>query len=295
MARSVGYGLSVPLTEQEERVKLSLSTRVVEPPGRKDRALMGIEQLSALARDAGYAALCMRCSQVGINSDPETLHRVKVALADNGLDVSMVTGDLDIPVNTDRAQMALRNITPHLDLAEALGTDLIRIAMKAWTDVPWARRAADEAAERGIRLAHQSHTCTLFETVGMSLEVLREAGRDNFGIIYEPSNLVTCGQGYGVEVLRAFRPHLFNVYLQNMWLHSAGGSTIETWVNGPVTFDLVPFGDPRGVDFFPILEALRKMDYEGYVTVHHNVADGLDVETGTREFADYLRSGGHVG
>ncbi len=274
-------------------MELSLSTRVVEPAGHKDRALMGIEQFSALARDAGYSAVCMRSSQVGIDAGPEALDRVRNSLADTGLAVSMVTGDLDIPVNTDRAQMALRNITPHLDLAEALGTDLIRVAMKAWTDIYWAQLASDEASERGIRLAHQSHTCTLFETVEMSLRALREVGRDNFGIIYEPSNLATCGQEYGTEVLCRFEPYLFNVYFQNMWLHSEGDSTIETWVNGPVTFDLVPFGNPKGVDFLPILEALQRMDYEGCVTVHHNVAAGLDVDAGVRRFADYLRSGGH--
>jgi len=254
---------------------------------------MGIEELSALARDADYGALCMRCSQVGVDSDATTLHRVQAALAGNGLDVSMVTGNLDIPVNTDRAQMALRNVTPHLDLAEALGCDLIRVAMKAMTDIPWAQRAADEAAERGIRLAHQSHTCTLFETVEMSLQVLEEVGRSNFGIIYEPSNLLTCGQDCGPATLQAFRPYLFNVYFQNMWLHAEGRSTIETWVNGPVNFDLVPFGDPRGVDFLAILDALRKLGYDGYVTVHHNVADGLDIDVGVRRFAEYLRSAGH--
>lgn len=88
-------------------MELSLSTRVVEPAGHKDRALMGIEQFAALARDAGYSAVCMRCSQVGIDAGPETLDRAKNSLADTGLAVSMVTGDLDIPVNTDRAQMAL--------------------------------------------------------------------------------------------------------------------------------------------------------------------------------------------
>jgi len=256
---------------------------------------MGIEELSVLARAGGYSALCMRCSQVGVDDDPDIVECVKAALAGSNLAVSMVTGDLDIPVNTNRAQMALRNITPHLDLAEALSCDLIRVAMKAWTDIPWAKRAADEAAERGIRLAHQSHTCTLFETVDMSLRVLRDVGRDNFGIIYEPSNLATCGQEYGAEVLRAFQPHLFNVYFQNMWLHPDGNSTIETWVNGPVTFDLVPFGDTRGVDFLAILATLDEIGYDGFATVHHNVADGLDVEAGTREFANYLRSGGRVG
>ena len=71
--------------------------------------------------------------------------------------------------------------------------------MKVEADIPWAQRAADEAAERGIRLAHQSHTQSLFETVEGSIDVLKRVGRQNFGIIYEPANLDLCGQDYGVR------------------------------------------------------------------------------------------------
>ena len=155
-------------------------------------------------------------------------------------------GIFDIPVNNDRAQMALRNITPHLDLAENLGSDLIRIGMKAATDIEWAKSASDEAAERGIRLAHQCHTCTLFETVSMSVEILRQVDRPNFGVIYEPANLLVCGQDYGRATLEALQPWLMNVYLQNMRVHGEGRQVIETWINGPVKFDLVPFGHPAG-------------------------------------------------
>ena len=204
----------------------------------------------------------------------------------------MVTGDFDIPVNNDRAQMALRDITPHLDLAENLGSDLIRIGMKAATDIEWARAASDEAAERGIRLAHQSHTCTLFETVETSVEVLRQVDRPNFGVIYEPANLLVCGQEFGKATLETLKPWLMNVYLQNMHVHAAGRQVIETWINGPVKFDLVPFGHPMGLDYRPILESLSLLGYEGYVTVHHNVADGMDIEEGARAFAMYLRENG---
>jgi sugar phosphate isomerase/epimerase len=119
---------------------------------------------------------------------------------------------------------------------------------------------------------------------------MREVGRRNFGIIYEPSNLITCGLDYGIKTLRVLAPHMFNVYIQNMWNHSAGKSSIETWINGPVNFDLVPFGDPRGIDFRMVLDGLSDFGYGGCVTVHHNGADGLDIATCVRQFADYLRS-----
>lgn len=271
-------------------MKLSLSTRVAEAPRRKDLALMRLPELVRLAKDTGYSALCMRASQVGIQSSPAELKDARRLIDASGLCVSMVTGNIDVPANNERAGMALREIGCHLDVAQALGADMIRIGMKAHTDIPWARRASDEAAERGIRLAHQCHTCTIFETVEMSLQVIREVGRRNFGVIYEPSNLMTCGQDYGIKTVRTLAPHVFNVYIQNMWNHSAGKSTIETWVNGPVGFDLVPFGDLRGIDFRAIFDGLGEIDYDGYVTVHHNVADGLDIATGVRQSADYLRS-----
>lgn len=271
-------------------MKLSLSARVAESPGQKETALVGLPDLARMARNAGYHALCMRASQVGIQHGPSEQKAARHAVDD--LAISMVTGDFDIPVNNDRAQMALRDITPHLDLAENLGSDLIRIGMKAATDVEWARSASDEAAEKGIRLAHQCHTCTLFETVEMSVEVLERVDRPNFGVIYEPANLLVCDQNYGRATLDALRPWLMNVYLQNMRVHDEGRQVIETWINGPVRFDLLPFGHPEGIDYGPILEALSELGYAGYVTVHHNVADGMDVEEGARSFAKYLREQG---
>ena len=271
-------------------MKLALSTRVAESPGQKEVALVGLPDLVSIARNSGYHALCMRASQVGIQHSQADQRAAGQTVAN--LEVSMVTGDFDIPVNNDRAQMALRDITPHLDLAENLGSDLIRIGMKAATDIEWARAASDEAAERGIRLAHQSHTCTLFETVEMSVEVLRQVDRPNFGVIYEPANLLVCGQDFGKATLETLRPWLMNVYLQNMHVHENGRQVIETWINGPVKFDLLPFGHPMGIDYRPILESLSLLGYEGYVTVHHNVADGMDIEEGARAFAMYLRENG---
>jgi sugar phosphate isomerase/epimerase len=57
----------------------------------------------------------------------------------------------------------------------------------------------DETRERGIRLAHQSHCASLFETVAGSLRVLQRVDRPNFGIIYEPANWLIAGEDYAVK------------------------------------------------------------------------------------------------
>lgn len=270
-------------------MRLSLSTRVAEAPRRKDLALMALPALASVARQAGYRGVSMRASQVGLQSTPAEIAAARATLDAAGLAVSMVTANYDVPANNERAGVSLREIGRHLDVAQALGCDLVRVGMKALTDIPRARRACDEAAERGMRIAHQLHVCTLFEQVEMSLRVVREVGRPNFGLVYEPSNLLVCGEDYGEATIRAIAPHLFNVYLQNIAPRAGAPNTIETWVNGPIAYDLVPFGDPRGIDFPKVFAALAAAGYDGWVTVHHNVANGTDIAAGSRGIADYLR------
>ena len=240
-------------------MKLSLSVRVAENFHSKRQAAMPLEGLADLAVEHGYKAVCMRASQLGVHTPVEEVEKQQRQLKKKGLAVSMVTGDFPIPENIDAGPRALRNITPYLDLAQALGADLLRIAMKKDEDIERAQRAADEAAERGMRLAHQSHTRSLFERVEDSLEVLRRVDRDNFGLIYEPANLELCGEDYGAETIRRFEPHLFNVYLQNQLIKSDGESGLSTWSRGEVAFDQIPMWQEGGIDFPVILATLEEI------------------------------------
>ncbi len=271
-------------------MKLSLSVRVAESVLNKEEANRSMEHLADLARELGYSAMCMRASQAGIQSPLEQITRVRKILADRGLPVSMVTGDIPIPANDEHAPDALRDITPYLDLTELLGADLIRIGMKKDEDIAWAQRASDEAAERNIRLAHQSHTRSLFETVAASVAVLKRVDRPNFGIIYEPANLDLCGQDYGPETIRRFAPWLFNVYLQNHRLNPNGSMTLNTWVRGPAPHDPVPLQAAGGIDFPCIMDTLENTGYDGYVTVHQAFAELMEPEDAARQSYDYLTS-----
>lgn len=253
-------------------MKLSLSVRVAESFSDKTRATMSLEGLADLAVDNAYAALCMRASQVGIHSPAEEVRAAAQQVRSRGLAVSMVTGDFPIPQNSDESPAALRNITPYLDLAAALNADLLRISMKSARDIPHAQRAADEAAERGMRLAHQCHTRSLFEQVDLALEVVRRVGRRNFGIIYEPANLETCREEYGAATIRRLAPWMFNVYLQNQRAAADGSETADTWARGPFRFHHVPMWDPSGLDFAAVFTALEEISYDGYVTIHQAFA-----------------------
>ena len=271
-------------------MKLSVSVRVAEKFDNKREASMSLESLSRLAADNGYDAICMRASQAGTHTPIEVVKGQREHLDQLGLKVSMVTGDFPIPENDAQGPQALRNITPYLDLAEGLGADLLRIAMKKERDISWAQRASDVAWERRMRLAHQCHTLSLFERPDGSLDVIRRVDRPNFGIIYEPANLELCGQEYGPETIKAFGPHLFNVYIQNQLIHSGGADQADTWSRGPVRFDQIPIWDDRGIDFPMIFETIEQLGYDGYVTVHQAFAGLSGPEEAIRRSAQYLRS-----
>jgi len=274
-------------------MKLSLSTRVAENFRDKREATVELDDLAEIAAREGYYALCMRASQVGVENSRERIRSARTVLTDNDLTTSMVTGDFAIPENSEDGPAALRNIEGYLDLADDLDCDLLRICMKTADDIEWARRAADAAQERGLRLAHQCHSRSLFETVDETLEVLRSVGRANFGLIYEPANLELCGQPYAGATLEALYPWIFNVYLQNQRIHAGGADQINTWCRGPVRFDQCPLWEQGGLDVARILDELDRQGYNGYVTVHQASAGLGGAEEAARRSARSLRDLGH--
>jgi sugar phosphate isomerase/epimerase len=172
-----------------------------------------------------------------------------------------------------------------------LGAPLIRVALKQEDDIPWAQRAADEVAERGVKLAHQCHTQSLFETVEGIERTLRRIDRPNFGLIFEPANLELCGQDYGTKTVRRLAPWIFNVYLQNQVLKPDGKVTLNTWCRGPVPFDLVPIHQSGGIDFVRVFEALAAINYRGPITAHQAQIPEEPVHalaTGTAEYVSGL-------
>lgn len=269
-------------------MKLSLSVRVAESFSDKRNSELNIDELIALASRHGYEALCMRASQVGTHTPPETVAEVREKADAAGLAVSMVTGDFAVPSNNEEGPMLLRNITPYLDLADALGSKLIRVCMKKDEDIPFAQKSADEAAERGIRLAHQSHCASLFETVDDSQRVLEAIDRPNFGIIYEPANWFIAGEDYGIASIRRMQPWLFNFYIQNHRLTPDGVTDVQTWKKGPVPVDHIGVWESGGIDVEGVFDAMHEVGYEGYLTVHQAFGDVMPVEEAVRRSYERL-------
>jgi hypothetical protein len=157
----------------------------------------------------------MRASAGGVQTPRAELLKMRRLVESRGLYVSMVTADFDVPLNNEAGPSSLRDIGPSLDVADAFGCDLLRVALKTEADIDAARQAADIAAARGIRLVHQCHNNSAFEQVGQILANLKAIGRPNFGVTFEPANLLLCGEDYGERTLQLLAPHMMNAYIQN--------------------------------------------------------------------------------
>ena len=270
----------------------SLSCRIAEGFLSKEEASMSFPEFAQLAREAGYDAVCMRASQIGIHSPQSDVTEARRVLDSLGLGVSMVTGDFDIVYNNDRGPDCLRNIVPYLDLAEMLGSSLIRICVKHRGDIARVHKAADQAATRGIKLVHQCHVQSLFETLDEIVVLAREIDHPNFGIIFEAANLEQCGQDYGPAAVAKLSPWLANVYLQNQRMKPGGAITLETWCRGPVEIDLCEIPDEGGIDFTQVIAGLRESGYSGYVTVHQSAPEdeNLTALESARQTANFIDS-----
>ncbi len=270
-------------------MELSLSVRVAESFTNKRISTVPFPELAQTAAQAGYAALCLRASVVSIDDDDARRAEIRHILQEYQLAVSMVTGDFMVPENSVEGPGCLRHITPYLDLCLDMGSDLIRVCIKYADDMVWAQRAADEARERNVRLAHQCHTASRFETVEQALEILARIDRPNFGLIYEPANLALCGQPYDLDVLEQFAPYLFNVYLQNHAPDPQGTLIMPTWSQGYVPSTLYRFTDADGIDMPGVMQALKQIGYAGYVTLHHTQLDKLTPLEAATASSQYLQ------
>lgn len=238
-----------------------------------------------MARDAGFQGLSMRASVVCVDSPPARVAAVRSLLDGLGLPVSMVTGDLPLAINNAGATGALRNITPYLDLAAGLGCGLLRVMMHGEGDIALARRAADQAAERQMSLSHQMHWGSLFETLDGAIDMLQRIDRPNFGVTYEPANMLACGSLYGDDAIARLAPWLRNVYFQNIRLDPQSPMTFNTRCRGAVGVRFTSLADPVGIDPLPIIGALKRIGYDGWFTVHQPLGEGQSVEAAVREAA----------
>jgi len=86
-------------------MQLSLSVRIAEGFMSKEIPILPLDDVVAIAARAGYSAVCMRASQVGIQSTTKTVKEAVEMVRQMGLKFSMVTGDFELLTTTGEGRM----------------------------------------------------------------------------------------------------------------------------------------------------------------------------------------------
>ena len=152
---------------------------------------------------------------------------------------------------------AEQELVPWIDAAARLGHDVLRITAGSPTSrgdepaevlverlVGPVRRAAEHAADRGVRLAMENHGDLRVRDI---LDLFERVDRpDTLGVCLDNVNLIRVGDDMA-ESTRALAPHTLLVQLKD---HEAGDPTV--W-GGPVCVELASLG-PADVDELAMVE-----------------------------------------
>jgi sugar phosphate isomerase/epimerase len=127
------------------------------------------------------------------------------------------------------------------------------------------------------------HWGSMFETVDGALDMVARIDRANFGVTYEPANMLACGEDYGAAAIERLAPHIFNVYFQNIRLDPAAPTVFPTRRKGPISVRFVPLGDRSGIDPRPLIAALKRVGYDGWISIHQPLVGDASVESAIAE------------
>ena len=259
-------------------MKISISSRITEQSNNKEKSFLSLDSFVKLASKNKFDGVSLRPSMISTQSSKYLVNQAKKLFKVNNMKVSMITSNIHLAKNDELASDILRNITPSLDLAETLKTSLIRIMIKNRDDIFYAKKALDEAKERNLKLLQQTHWGTLAETLDETVTLIKTINRKNFGITFEPANLMACGSDFNKNALNQLLPHIENFYFQNIILDKKGKHVFPTIHNGDVRVKYISLDNSKGINIFSFLDFLREKKYDKWFTIHQPLLKDQTVE-----------------
>ena len=259
-------------------MKISISSRITEQSNNKEKSFLSLDSFIKLASKNKFDGISLRPSMISTHSSKYLVNQAQELFKVNNLKVSMITSNIHLAKNDELASDILKNITPTLDLAEKLKTSLIRIMIKNSDDIFYAKKALDEAKERNLKLLQQTHWGTLAETLDETVTLIKTINRQNFGITFEPANLMACGSDFNNNALNQLLPHTENFYFQNIILDKKGKHIFPTTHNGDVKVKYVSLDNSKGLNVFSFLDFLKEKKYDKWFTIHQPLLEDQTVE-----------------
>ena len=218
-------------------IKLGLSGRIIETA---DGYQVPVTEFIRFAAQIGYQCVELRPKgQVTAQTTDTEVAEIRAALDETAVVCAFVT------FSEPQTEASMPALARMCEITVALGCPSIRVSV---SEVSWVQRACEVAADRGLKLVSQTHTGTPLETV--------------------EGALATCEQ----IALQQLGDKLFSVSLQNIKpVPEVEGEGIITYRGRG--FRRCKIGDPEGVDFEEVFEALHAVGYEGYATLIEPISD----------------------
>ncbi|MDA0836305.1 MAG: TIM barrel protein [Planctomycetota bacterium] len=236
-------------------MQLTLSGRIVETAS---GSAVSIAEFVQMAADNGYESIDLRYSQLGPDHTEAQLAEVESALAGSGIKVALMNAG---GIANDDSLAALSRVA---DAAERLNCEIIRIS----GPIEMMRKSADLVAPRGMRLCSQIHTGGEYETIASTKETLDAVGRENFGVIAEPANLLLAKQPYTGDSFAEIIDSVFGVNIQSIVLVSPEeGGALKLRDGTEVHYSRVPLGENSQLDTQGFFDGLKGLGFKGFVNV----------------------------
>lgn len=250
-----------------------------------------------IAKNAGFGALEMAGTKVhdyldaGLGADivMETLraHDMKIISIN---DVAHVERTDD-----DSIQRMLMETERLSSFAKQVGCDCIQLVpLLALERRPWQeirkltadniRRIADLGARYGMRFQLEPVAWSPIHSLGQSLELIEEVGRDNFGMVIDFWHLWYGGKTTPEDVAKMDRKHIYHIHFGDGKKNPPGTACDETDLRGHYAGD----GDIPMADWVAAVKATGFDDWWSYelVSAHHWQMDTQEVANETSRLLD---------
>jgi len=245
---------------------------------------LDLEQLVSLLSQIGYEGIELRRRQMNESSAPADIAAASQILRQHHIRCAHVTA-----AGLENGA-ALDDATRLLAVALALDCRLLRVQLIRDQEIPLAQELADCAAERGLRIMSSIHSGTLFTDVDMALETLSRIGRDNFGVAFDPTDLMMDGhEEYGEAAVRRLGDRVFACFLQAYKPAPEGSELPETiYVAGHGWLPALP-GEQGSADIPSVFRGLNAIGFDGFVVVVCPRHPQVESRNLARIWHDYVR------
>jgi sugar phosphate isomerase/epimerase len=256
-----------PIASFDKVRSLGLSTCQIMAPPPEWRAPERVRQVQDGAKERGVTITLMFCHFPGeVYTDVPTIRRVC------GL----------VPKETREERIAMtRAISDH---ARDLGLDTIAAHIGFVPEdhndpeyraiVTVMQTVCDYCAGNGQKFALETGQ----ETAPAMLQFIRDVGRDNLGVNFDPANMILYGSGEPIEALGLLGRHVLGA-------HAKDG----TWPKQPGTLgEEKPLGEGQvGIDRY--VAKLKEVGYRGAITIEREISGPQQIEDIRRAIALLVR------